>query len=49
MPFAYAEDYVTKFQINAANGVAGLDSSKQATVDISNSRITTSQMKILGQ
>lgn len=37
--FAYADDYVTKSQINVANGVAGLNSQKEVTANINNSQV----------
>lgn len=39
--YAHAEDYITKSQVNSANGVAGLNSSKQVTTDVNNSIIDT--------
>lgn len=47
--FAQAEDYVTQSQVNAANGVAGLNASKQVTADINNSKISTNDITIQGQ
>ena len=38
---SYAEDYVTRSQINAANGVAGLNSNKEVTANINSQTIYT--------
>ncbi|CAI3932055.1 hypothetical protein [Commensalibacter papalotli (ex Botero et al. 2024)] len=44
--FAQAEDYVAKSQVNAANGVAGLNASKQITADVNNSKILTDGVQL---
>lgn len=43
--FAQAEDYVTQSQVNVANGVAGLNASKQVTADIMASSIYGSTLR----
>lgn len=47
--FAHAEDYVTQSQVNAANGVAGLNENKQVTADVKNANIEASHIKMTDQ
>ncbi|MDI2112185.1 hypothetical protein [Commensalibacter nepenthis] len=42
MSCANAEDYITKSQINSANGVAGLNANKQVTADVNNAQVKIS-------
>lgn len=44
--FVYAEDYVTKSAINASNGVAGLNDSKQVTADVNNNNVNTNFIQL---